>query len=125
MQQLHAFWSQNTHKGAYSGEIAAGSFETVDEAQLDRVGADREDNRNGSGRCVCRKCRWEVDGNDHSHVPAHQFGRRKEGTKGRRISGDLVPVRNPITRCGSCARAAGIHAAAPTRTVMKSRRLIR
>ena len=76
MQQLHAFWSQGTEKSAHTGNITLRPTETIDEAHLDRVRADYEDNRNRLGRCLRSKCRWDIGGIDRGHIPPRQFGRK-------------------------------------------------
>ena len=76
MQQLHALWSQDTEKNAHTIKVTRGSTESVDEADLDRIGAGYEDNGNRFGRCLRSKCRWEVSGKNCSHISARQFGRK-------------------------------------------------
>src|SRR5262245_8866559 len=76
MQKLHALWSKNTDKNAETSKVTLGSTETIDEAHLDRIGASSEDNWNGFGRCLRSERRWEVIGENYSHITAHQFGRK-------------------------------------------------
>src|ERR1700674_5137839 len=76
MQQLHALWSHDTEKSAHTSKVTLGSTETIDEAHLDRIGADYEDNGNRFGRCLRSKCRWDVIGKNCSRITAHQFGRK-------------------------------------------------
>src|SRR5215475_6907028 len=77
MQQFHTFWSSNTKKIAHTGEVAARSTETFDQAHLDRISADREDDRDRFCCCLCGKCRWEVECPNHRYITAHQFSRKR------------------------------------------------
>ena len=76
MQQLQAFWSQDTVKNAHTSKVTLGSTESIDEAQLDRIGAGCEDDGNRLGRCLRSKCRWDVSGKNRSHITAYQLGRK-------------------------------------------------
>jgi hypothetical protein len=76
MQQLHTFRPRNTERNARTREVAVGSTETFDKTHLDRVGADQEYDGDRFGRCLCSKCRREVECRNHGDIMGHQFSRK-------------------------------------------------
>ena len=89
--------------------------------QFRRVLANVVRHRRRPGGCRSARCgRWS------SPIAASPAGTPRHGPEFRIVRG-RGPVSTPMrrTRSGCCARAASGHAAAPPRTVMKSRRLIR
>ena len=59
-------------------DVAARPVEAGDKAELDRVAADREDDRDRRGRRLGRKRRRRAAGrDDHRHLTANQIGRQR------------------------------------------------
>src|SRR5260370_39538171 len=56
VQQLQPLRQQLRIQVGCAREVAAGPGETGDKSELDRVAADREDDRDRRGRGLCRKC---------------------------------------------------------------------
>jgi hypothetical protein len=56
--------------------LPPGWAEARDEAELDRVFVDGEDDRDCRGRRLCRQCRNVIRGDDHSDPAANQIGRK-------------------------------------------------
>jgi hypothetical protein len=61
----------------YPREVTERSAEILDEADLDWIGSGQEDNRGGFGYRLCRKRRWGIKGDKHSHIAADQFARHR------------------------------------------------
>src|SRR5215472_14269900 len=55
-QELQPLWRQCGHEQCYTRDITTRVVETTNQAVLDWVVADREDNRDGRGCSLCRKC---------------------------------------------------------------------
>src|SRR5262245_24723224 len=72
-QQTQPFRPQINCEPTHSCDVFARSTEAGDEARLDGVATEGEDDRNGGGGGFGRTCRWATPGrNDHSHPLIHQ-----------------------------------------------------
>ena len=61
----------------HARDVAARPVKAGDEAELDRVAARFEDDRNGRGRCLCRKRRRSAGRGNHGHLTTNQIGRHR------------------------------------------------
>ena len=59
----------------HARDVAARPVKAGDEAELDRVAAHFEDDRNGRGRRLCRKRRRSAGRGNHGHLTMNQIGR--------------------------------------------------
>ena len=71
------FAASSTAEEAHAGDIAARPVEAGDEANSDRVGADREHDRNRRGGGFRGKRRSVARCDDHCHLAADQIGRQR------------------------------------------------
>jgi len=77
-QQFEPFRSQCGDGKVHAGHIAARPVEAGNEAEFDRVGAGRENDRNGRGRSFRGDCRRAAAGRkDHCHLTTNQIGRQR------------------------------------------------
>src|SRR5215831_2015591 len=58
-----------------TGDVAARPVETGDEAELNRVAAGYEDDRDRRSRRLGYNCRGDIMRSDHRYLPAYQIGR--------------------------------------------------
>src|ERR1700730_3676044 len=74
MQQLQAFCRHIDSQSSYAREITARMIKAIDETNLDRVGAEHENDRDCLRGPFCGKRRWgPTRRSDHGHRTANQF----------------------------------------------------
>jgi hypothetical protein len=78
VQDLKLFRDQRVDQEAHAGEVAAGPVETGDKAQLDRIGASKEDDWNGCGCRLGRHGRGSAAYcYDNGDLAANKLGRKR------------------------------------------------
>src|SRR6516164_3192514 len=76
MQQLKPLWRQLGAQNRCACDIAARPAEARYDAELDRINAEEEDDRNCRGRRLGSECRRRRSGHDDSQLTANQIGRQ-------------------------------------------------
>src|SRR6516162_6964398 len=74
VQQLQSLATELGVQRGDAGEVATGLVQTGNEADLDRIGAGDEDDRNGCGCSLRRDCRLAIRGNN-AYPSTNQVGR--------------------------------------------------
>ena len=75
MQNLEPLRTDLDIHTGHAGQIAAGLVEAADQPGLDRIGRDREDNRNRRGRRLgCQRRLRAAARHDYGHLALHEFG---------------------------------------------------
>jgi hypothetical protein len=65
------------HRLGHARDVAAWPVQTGDEAELDRIGAGFEHDRNGRGRRLRRQCRRGAGSGNYRDVTLNQIGRQR------------------------------------------------
>jgi hypothetical protein len=76
MQQLEPLSGQLSVKKRYACYVATRPVEADDEARLDRIDAEEEDDRNCRSRRLGSECRRRAVGDNHAYPPTNQIGRQ-------------------------------------------------
>jgi hypothetical protein len=73
-QQLQPFCPECVDEKRHPGDVATWTVEAGNEAQLYRVGTNREYDRRGRAGIFHRDCSWRRERNDHRRAIGHQLG---------------------------------------------------
>src|SRR6516165_2820399 len=76
MQQLKPLSRQLGSENRYACDVATGPVQARYEAELDRVNAGQEGNRNCRGRRLGSKCWRDADSGNHGYLATNQVGRQ-------------------------------------------------
>ena len=71
------FGAISTFALGHARDVAARPVQAGDEAKLDRVGAQFEDDRNSRGRRLCRERRRSAGRGNHGHLTMNQIGHHR------------------------------------------------
>ena len=72
--QLQAFGGERVGQHGHAGHVAAGPAQARDIAELDRIAAEKEHDRDARGRSLGGGCGRRRNGDDHIDVPCDQIG---------------------------------------------------
>ena len=114
MQQIKSFAGEFAGKKGYSRHIAARPVQARDQAELDWIGAERENNWNRGGGSLRRKGGWtRIERHDHGHPALNEFCRKWGQSKHTVIRPAIFYLHRPtldeagrseaLTECGHIA----------------------
>ena len=97
LQQLDVLGAHLGDHAGGAGEVRAGPGEAIHHATRDRISHRYEDNRNGSGRLLCRQCGLRGERYDHVDLKPHelrgQFGQLvKLAFRPSKLEGDILAL---------------------------------